>query len=151
MLAVQPPRTASADLITVFQERCWARARLFAEGELELHEAVDELQNNAMGNGLVAAIGQDRVQWLMSDAFGAVRSSRALHGIPCLPTAWDAEYEVDWDREAIERRISGHLSASTIDAFKHMLRQNDPDRLRKWLGRRTLPERRAMRDLLVVK
>jgi hypothetical protein len=73
MLAVQPPRAASVDLIAVFGERCWARARLFAEGELELHEAVDELQNSATGNGLVAAIGQDAVQTMMADAFGAVR------------------------------------------------------------------------------
>jgi hypothetical protein len=151
MFAVRSPQSGSVDLVTVFEERCWARARLYSEGEFDLHDAVDQLQTSATGNGLVAAIGQDRVQSLMSGVFGAVRSPHAPHGIPCLPTAWDAEYEVEWDREAIERRISGYLSASTIEAFKFMLRQNDPCRLRKWLARRGPQERRAMRDLLVAK
>jgi hypothetical protein len=140
MFAVQPPQ-ATVDVVAAFQLRTWARARLFAEGELELHEAVDALQEAAMRDGLVAAIGQDAVQTMMGDAFGPARSK---------PTAWDAEYDVDWDREAIERRLSGYLSTSTIQAFKHLLRQNSPDRLRAWLGQRTMQERRAMRDLLVV-
>ena len=59
--------------LEVFALRCWARARLWAEGELSLHEAVDSLQEYAVGSGLVAEIGQDAVQAIMAHEFGAHR------------------------------------------------------------------------------
>jgi hypothetical protein len=34
----------TVDPRAAFELRCWARARLFAQGELDLHDAVDELQ-----------------------------------------------------------------------------------------------------------
>jgi hypothetical protein len=67
----EAPRPAGA--LEVFTLRCWARARLFAEGELELHQAIDELQAAAKRDGLVAKIGQDRVQEIIADAFAKVR------------------------------------------------------------------------------
>lgn len=69
-LAARNPVTT---LIEVFALRCWARARLYAEGELELHDAVDELQASAETSGLVDAHGQDAVQAVMADAFREVR------------------------------------------------------------------------------
>lgn len=42
-------------------------------GELDLHEAVDELQAAAVVSGLVAKLGQDEVQRLMAEAFRKVR------------------------------------------------------------------------------
>jgi hypothetical protein len=38
------PTTSSVSLAAVFEARCWARARLYSEGELELHDAVDRLR-----------------------------------------------------------------------------------------------------------
>jgi hypothetical protein len=51
----------------VFELRCEVRARLYAEGEIELHD--DELQADAEQSGLVEEIGQDAVQ-AMGAAFG---------------------------------------------------------------------------------
>jgi hypothetical protein len=71
MLAVQPPQTATGlDLVAAFEARCWARSRLYADGEISLHDAVDKLQADAVSSGLVELIGQDRVQSIMADAFG---------------------------------------------------------------------------------
>jgi hypothetical protein len=44
-----------------------------APGEIDLHEAVDVLQLDAEVSGLVAEIGQDQVQQIMSDAFAPYR------------------------------------------------------------------------------
>ena len=56
-----------------FALRCWARAQLYQIGDLELHPAVDFLQELADQGGLIAAHGQDRVQEIMANAFAAVR------------------------------------------------------------------------------
>lgn len=49
---------------------CWARAYLYAAGEMSLHEAVDVLQEEAEASGLVYLLGQDAVQALMAHEFG---------------------------------------------------------------------------------
>jgi hypothetical protein len=62
-------------LTRVFRELCWARAHLWAAGEISgqhgrwIGYAVDPLQAWAVEKGLVKAIGQDAVQAIMSDAF----------------------------------------------------------------------------------
>jgi hypothetical protein len=66
-LARKPESTAS------FKERCEARAYLWAACEFDLHQAVDKLQHDAVASGLVAEIGQDAVQAIMTEAFGRVR------------------------------------------------------------------------------
>jgi hypothetical protein len=43
--------------------------------EIDLHEAVDVLQSDAVTKGFVAEIGQDAVQALMADAFRKVRGN----------------------------------------------------------------------------
>jgi hypothetical protein len=53
--------------------RCWARARLFAEGEISLHDAVDVLWHAAERDGLVKQLGTDQVQQILADTFAAVR------------------------------------------------------------------------------
>jgi hypothetical protein len=55
-----------------FELRCEARAYLVAAGEYTLHEAVDQLQADAERSGLVAELGQDAIQRIMSEAFAAV-------------------------------------------------------------------------------
>jgi hypothetical protein len=57
------------DVIEVFRARCEARAQLYGAGDLNLHEAVDELQDAAVKLGLVKQLGQDQVQWIMAKAF----------------------------------------------------------------------------------
>jgi hypothetical protein len=64
-------RAARPTALEVFIIHCWARARLWAEGELSLHEAVDVLQELAERAGLVALIGQDAVQAILAAEFGA--------------------------------------------------------------------------------
>jgi hypothetical protein len=57
----------------IFIARAWARATLFAAGEMTLHTAVDQLQQDAVASGLVAELGQDEIQHIMSAAFAPVR------------------------------------------------------------------------------
>ena len=62
-------RPAPIDVLCL---RAWARARLVSEGMLGLQEAVDELQAAADRDGLVAELGQDPVQRLIAQEFGAI-------------------------------------------------------------------------------
>jgi hypothetical protein len=64
--------TDRTDPIEVFRARCEARALLYREGAFDMGEAVDALQRAAEQQGLVAAIGQDAVQQIISEAFAAV-------------------------------------------------------------------------------
>ena len=85
------------DPVDIFVARCVARAKLYAAVEFELHEAVDVLQAAAERDGLVAALGQDRVQQIMADAFAAVRDD--LDVVP------DAPPEEPRDRRAAESTV----------------------------------------------
>jgi hypothetical protein len=58
-----------ADPVEVFRLRCQSRAKLWHDGEIDLHSAVDELQHAAEASRLIDAIGQDAVQGLMVEAF----------------------------------------------------------------------------------
>jgi hypothetical protein len=136
------PTTSSVNLAAVFEARCWARARLYSEGELELHEAVDKLQESADRDGLVAAIGQDQVQWMMSDAFGAVRErTNEL----ATASAWEFGEAYDDHRGIVDGPTLGAL----LEALGNLIEQNDPARLQKWMALLTVAERRAVRALLV--
>jgi hypothetical protein len=68
---------ARVDALAVFHARAEARALLWQAGEIDLHDAVDVLQADAERDGLVAAIGQDEVQRIMSAAFATVRDDLA--------------------------------------------------------------------------
>jgi hypothetical protein len=73
-MTVSARASPSPDRLAVFfAARCEARALLWRCGELSLHDAVDELQYAAVREGLVAKLGQDAVQKLIAQAFGAVR------------------------------------------------------------------------------
>jgi hypothetical protein len=61
------------DPVEAFRARAEARAMLYAAGEFDLHEAVDELQFDAERDGFVVLIGQDEVQRIMSEAFRPFR------------------------------------------------------------------------------
>jgi hypothetical protein len=59
--------------LEVFIARAEARALLWQAGQLDLYDAVDELQHTAVRDGLVAELGQDAVQEIMVAAFTTVR------------------------------------------------------------------------------
>jgi hypothetical protein len=71
-----PMSAARPDPVEVFELRAWARAKLYQADELDLHDAVDVLQRDAERDGLVDAIGQDKVQAILRDAFHAVRGDQ---------------------------------------------------------------------------
>jgi hypothetical protein len=127
-----PVAAVRADPLKAFELRCWARALLWREGE-SLHEAVDELQANAVRDGLVASIGQDAVQAVLAKAFGAVRDDAGSDMMP------DALPE--------PRRVE-RVPLSTLLAAEHLARENDPKRLRAWLAMHSARERVAIRQHL---
>jgi hypothetical protein len=43
------------------------------------------------------------------------------------------------------------MPQSTIEAFKYVVRQNDPERLHAWLARRSPDERAAFKKMLEAK
>ena len=59
---------ARPSALEVFIARAEARALLWQCGEMDLHEAVDELQAAAVRDGLVTELGQDEVQRLIAEA-----------------------------------------------------------------------------------
>jgi hypothetical protein len=54
-----------------------------------------------------------------------------------------------WDRLNDPRRHG--MAASTIDAFKYVLRQNDPERLRAWLATRSAEEQAIFKKMLAAR
>jgi hypothetical protein len=73
---------ATAGPLEVFIARAEARACLWREGDLDLHEAVDALQAAAVQTGLVGALGHDAVQGVMAKAFAAVREPAIDASLP---------------------------------------------------------------------
>ena len=73
MTAPQPQLNIQVDPVLAFAARCEARALLFANGALAMHEAVDTLQEAAVASGLVREIGQDAVQAIMAEALPGSR------------------------------------------------------------------------------
>jgi len=68
-----PPRAAPASAIEIFCERCEARCLLVSNGLMDLQTAVDELQEVAVSQRLVAKFGQDAIQQIMGESFGRWR------------------------------------------------------------------------------
>jgi len=117
----------------VLRERALARAILWREGELTLHDAVDVLWADAVRDGLVAQLGADRVQELLAQAFA--------HGRDDLPRNKDA---VVPDELIVKEPATASVAASTLDAAEFLIRQRDPERLRAWLATHSAEERRAI-------
>ena len=67
------PAATRPSPLAVFTARCEARALLWKTLEIDLHEAVDELQAAAVASGLVAQLGEDQAQAIIAKAFEAVR------------------------------------------------------------------------------
>jgi hypothetical protein len=133
---IQPAGRRHVDPVVVFRARCEARARLYGEGELELHEAVDVLQADAVATGLVALIGQDAVQAIMGGAFEPVRKrAQRLQPVAIVD-----------DSPPLQPRDP---AAATVEALRYLVRQGDPGALRAWLAKRPRAEYEALKRLLV--
>jgi hypothetical protein len=109
------PGNNAIDPIEVFRARCEARAHLYGAGILDLHEALDLLHVDAVKTGLVAAIGQDRVQEIMTGAFGPIRSAEIAIETPPHDTERAASTEA-------ALRPSHTTRASTVEALMYSLR-----------------------------
>lgn len=119
-------------------------------GEMETQWSVDVLQAYAEERGLVAEIGQDKVQDVMAAAFMWARAF--VSGEEDEPVDFDyaqrlvRDWELDDPRD--RWRWTGELPPppekepaprprpvpqSTVDAFAYVVSLGDPDRLRAWL------------------
>ena len=121
------------DPIEVLTERALARARLWAEGYLDFHEAVDRLQFDAVN--LAAEIGQDAVQLIISEAFAKHRV-RTEEPAPRL------------DLQDIEGPPRTKLAGSTISAVRHILLYGDVDTMRRFIDAHGEPDRGLIIELL---
>ncbi|MEH2521563.1 hypothetical protein V1279_007136 [Bradyrhizobium sp. AZCC 1610] len=143
-----------------FAALCASRARMMADGDLLICDAVDELQTVAERSGLIAAIGQDAVQNLMGEAIAAASLVPDLAEPDELAEGCEAEIMLraaelvqQWEladprdrwRHTGERRpaVRPEPSArrepyapaqSTVEAFWHVVRTDDPDYLSRWLA-----------------
>jgi hypothetical protein len=55
--------------LTAFREQCWRLAMLVRRGMIERTAAVDRLQEIAVAHALVRALGEDRIEAIISEAF----------------------------------------------------------------------------------
>lgn len=108
--------------LLVLQARAEARAMLYAVGELSLQDAVDGCQQAAEAYGLVAEVGQDKVQEIIAEAFAAVR---ATDMVPDPIENWEQV---------------GRAAESTIAAAEYLFKQNDPKRWAEWLAKHSEAE-----------
>jgi len=152
---------ALEDAIGVLETRALIRAHLEYEHQYEhLADAIDPLQESAEASGLVAAIGQDRVQQIIAKPFARFRDIVAAEiaaefmtelepDLPndyalCLVREWELSDERDrwkWTGEmppalpvAPPERATYRTPQSTIDAFVFVLGTGDVERLSAWLA-----------------
>jgi hypothetical protein len=136
------------DVLHAFIERANARAYLWSIGKYELHEAVDQLEADARRDGLNERIGIDGVQQILAEAFrqyrdGAVDSEPSTNVGKSKP---QISFGALWDR--LDDPRSRPMPQSTIEAFRYVVRQSNPEALRAWLARRRPDERVALRKML---
>jgi hypothetical protein len=135
-------KPASANLLEVFRERCWARAMLVREGLATLQDSVDALQNAADAYGLVPNDeAQDQTQQIMAEAFAIVHAGedekyllqRQAADLARIIERWEAD---DAKRPAapLIKKLPYRTPQTTIDAFWYVVRLNDQPHLLRWLS-----------------
>jgi hypothetical protein len=110
--------SALAHAVKYFDARCVARSYLAHVGEIEFHDAVDELQAAAVSTGLVGVTSQDDVQFLLAQYFKNVLTNEPeppQNGQPMQP---DEPILPDYAREIfVEEHRKPH--ATNGKAGKH--------------------------------
>jgi len=124
-----------ADPLEVFRARCETRAMLYASGEIDLHSAVDVLQDGAIKLGLIESIGQDAVQAIMAEMFERFSHNKKTCREGSLPIAGNLS--------TVDK--SKHVAKSTLDAADWLVRwSHDPKRFEAWLIEHSARERAAI-------
>ncbi len=121
--------------LNVFKLRAEVQAHLTAEGELDLHDAVDTLWAAAEAYGLVEQLGADEVQRILSQAF------RVVPGVVEVVVA-DMVPDIPVNHDTDDDSPSG-AAASVLDLADHIY-ANDPERLSTWLASRSADEAAAI-------
>jgi hypothetical protein len=70
------PAVANAKLLE-FRKQCWRPAHLARQGTVSKADAVDLLWEIAIGHALVRALGEERVQLIISEPFTAIATEAA--------------------------------------------------------------------------
>jgi hypothetical protein len=107
--------------IDVLKIRAQTRAELWWEYQIELHEAVDELQAYAERAGLLAQIGQDAVQAIIAEPFARIPTTIEPKAILQVP-------------EPEPPKRSYYTPQSTISAFWYAVGLNDENYLTQWIA-----------------
>jgi hypothetical protein len=133
---------ASANLLEVFRERCWARAMLVREGLATLQDSVDALQNAAVAYGLVPDNrAQGEIQRIMEEAFAIVHAGedekyllqRQAADLARMIERWEAA-DAKQPKPLQESKTPHRTPRATVDAFWYVVRLRDPKRLQEWLN-----------------
>jgi hypothetical protein len=62
-------RAVANSKLTEFRRQCWRLAHLVRQGLLDKNAAIDALHTIAIAHALVRALGEDRVQAILNEAF----------------------------------------------------------------------------------
>jgi hypothetical protein len=135
-------KPASANLLEVFRERCWAKAMLVCEGLATLQDSVDALQNAAVAYGLVPDDrAQDEIQAIMEEAFAIVHAGKDERYLLQRQAADVARMIDRWEADDAKRPPAPPIRKppyrtpqATVDAFWYVVRLRDPKRLQEWLN-----------------
>ncbi|MGY2906551.1 hypothetical protein [Bradyrhizobium sp. URHC0002] len=144
-----------------FAALCASRAPLIADGSLLVCEYGDEMQAIAEHTGLIAAIGQDAVQDIMGEAIAMAHLVPEPDANELAELAEALEIEIalraaemlrEWEladprdrwrhtgeprpqARPVVRQCEPYAPAqSTVDAFWHVHRLENPDCLARWLA-----------------
>jgi hypothetical protein len=106
------------DPVIVFRLRCEAQAQLYSAGQVDLHDAVDVLQDAAAP--LVVTLGPDAAQAIMADAF-RLRPERERSGEN---SPSEAENTSDSDIREFSSGAFAPAEPTTRDAFLEAYRRD---------------------------
>jgi hypothetical protein len=157
--------------LAVLIARAEARALLWRAGELDLTNAVDELDAETEVSGLLAAIGHDEVAAIIAAAFAVVCEPAVADGWTAAAVEYQAKrgkqtliVEIEPERLARLRELMSDavslehaayeiaatpraacaVATATLAAAEYLIQQNDAERLHKWLARHSAQERAAI-------
>jgi SAM-dependent MidA family methyltransferase len=102
--------------LAVLIARAEARALLWRAGELDLTNAVDELEAEAEVSGLLAAIGQDEVAAIIAAAFAAVCE-------PAMADGW-AEAAAEYHAACGKRTLIAEIGPEHLALLRDLLAEN---------------------------